>query len=166
MRQNRAGKLVPTLLAEIRRNYQKQHSHKNPEGTEKGTRHPPNLPPSSSVPLFPPSNAETPGDLWPCVNLLPADSRNNHIPKGIHKKPVETSQNPCWQQGGDNRDPHTQPSIPLFLLPQPGACWETLELQRSPTRMNGVVCALGQIYPGSPGTGRAGSILGKLPRCN
>lgn len=65
----------------------------------------PNLPPSSSVPQFPPSNAETPGGLWPCRNPPPADSWNNHIPKEYRKKTLETSPNPLWQQGGDNRDP-------------------------------------------------------------
>lgn len=85
MRQNRAGKLVPTLLAEIRRNYQKQHSHKYPEGMEE-MRHPPKSAPiksSASVSLFECRDTQRPLALRePPL----ADSRNNHIPKDYVKK--------------------------------------------------------------------------------
>lgn len=80
--QNRAMKLVLTLLAEIRKNNQKQHGHKNQVGKEKGMRLPQNLPPSTSpVPQFPPSNAGIPRDFWPCMTPQLADGQNNHSPQ-------------------------------------------------------------------------------------
>lgn len=140
---------------------QPQKSRGNREGDETP---PTNLPTSSSVPQFPLSNAETHGDLWPCMNPPLADRQNNHIPKEYRIKKntgniPKSSVAAEWGQQGP-------PPSALHPSLKSGARCKRLELQRSPSRMNGAVCALGQIYPGSPGTGRAGAILGKLPRCN
>lgn len=88
-----------------------------------------------------------------------ADGQHNH-------SPPESSPNPTDSGGGTTGTLRSAPPSLHAPLPLAGVCQKTPESWRPPAKMNGAVCALGPIYPGSAGTGRAGAILGNLPRCN